>query len=199
MKPLILLLAGLFALPAAAEETLFNGTIHHSGGYGGPVVRFTEIGPHSELGVMAGGRGGWIINHQFIIGGGGYGLVTEHNPAAWETGFQNDYQMTVGYGGLFLGYTQNSDNLVHYTIETMIGWGGVNYTRFDDEEYENEYNGDAFFVLEPGINLEVNVTRFFRLGLGATYRYIQGVDYHSLGDDDLSGLSGQIVFRFGSF
>ncbi|MDZ7724725.1 MAG: hypothetical protein U5R06_18425 [candidate division KSB1 bacterium] len=198
MKKVLLLLFLVVTLPAAAEETLFDGHIHHSGGYGGPVVRFTEIGPNSDMGVIVGGRGGWIINHKFILGGGGYGLTTEHNPADWEpTDFQTDYRLNVGYGGIFLGYTQNSDQVLHYTVETMIGWGGVNYSRFDVEQDPD--NGDSFFVLEPGVNLEVNVTSFFRVGIGATYRYIQGVDYYSITNEDLSGVSGQIIFRFGSF
>lgn len=197
MRIIVLILAVFLTGPVFAEETLFDGHIEHSGGFGGPVVRFTKIGPHSDMGVMVGGRGGWIINHSFIIGGGGYGLTSEHDPSAWEENYE-DYRMNIGYGGLFFGYTRHSDKLFHYSIETMIGWGGVDYSKFeDDDQYEN--NGDSFVVLEPGVNLEMNVTRFFRICVGATYRYIQGVNYHRITDEDLSGLTGQLVFRFGSF
>lgn len=199
MKHIILLLIMAAALPGFAEETLFDGKIHDSGGYGGPVVRFTQIGPHSDLGVVVGGRGGWIVNHSFILGGGGYGLVTDHDPADWETNFQNDYRLNIGYGGLFLGYIHQSDQLLHFTVETLIGWGGVNYSQFDEDYDDSDYNGDSFFVLEPGASVEVNVTDFFRVGVGATYRYVQGVDYHALSNQDLSGLTGQIEFKFGSF
>ncbi|NIN69246.1 MAG: hypothetical protein GTO63_32105, partial [Anaerolineae bacterium] len=58
---------------AQEPETLIEGDVRH-GGFGGPVVKFTEV--NNEFGVLVGGRGGWIINDSFVLGAGGYGLVT---------------------------------------------------------------------------------------------------------------------------
>ncbi len=63
----------LVAFPAfAQEETLIKGDVE-SGGFGGPVVKMTSL--NGQDGILVGGRGGWILNHSFIIGGGGYGLA----------------------------------------------------------------------------------------------------------------------------
>jgi len=70
---LLLFIAGIAR--AQEEETLLGGGFE-SGGYGGPVVKFTNV--KGEFAVMAGGYGGWLINHSLMLGGGGYGLVTHH-------------------------------------------------------------------------------------------------------------------------
>ena len=59
----------------AQEETLLGSSEVTHGGFGGPVIKYTQI--KGEPAVLVGGRGGWIINHTFIIGGGGYGLVND--------------------------------------------------------------------------------------------------------------------------
>ena len=74
MKRLVPVLALLFTSPLAAQEveTVLTEPTSH-GGFGGPVMAFTSI--RGVFGVMLGGRGGWIINHQFVIGGRGAALV----------------------------------------------------------------------------------------------------------------------------
>jgi len=195
----------LFAIPAfAQQETLLSGNIEHSGGYGGPVIKTTQIGPNQDNGILVGGQGGWIINHTFVIGGGGYGLANEINPR-WENSFMpidplSDYRMDFGYGGVYLGYVRNSERLIHYELHSIIGWGGVSYNYYQDDEDEDwNSEGDAFFIVEPGVNVELNVTEFFRIAVGGTYRLVTGVDYHDLTDNNLSGLSAQVVFKFGAF
>lgn len=55
-----------------AETLLGGGTT--SGGFGGPATAFTTI--HGDFAILVGGRGGWIVNHSFVLGGAGYGLAT---------------------------------------------------------------------------------------------------------------------------
>ena len=91
----------------AEEKTLFGDKIEH-GGYGGPVVKFMSLG--GDLGVLVGGRGGWIINHMFVIGGGGYGLASD------TTINGNDLQLD--YGGFEVEYIWRSDSILHFTVHT---------------------------------------------------------------------------------
>ena len=202
----IILLFVLLSCPLMAqEETLFSGEIE-SGWYGGPLFKVGQI--IGETGFFVGGQGGWIINHRFVLGAKGYILV---NPVDVE-GLQN---IVVGFGcgGALLEYIIASNKLLHFSIESMIGVGGVyndvkDYTKYHDRL---EYTGDACFVLEPGINLMLNVAKHFRIGIGATYRYICGidydpgdgnvtrVDYDAISDSDLAGVSAQIILKFGIF
>lgn len=195
-------LFALTALPqqnAIAQETqtLFQGDVSH-GGFGGPVLRFGSVDGSGA--VWVGGRGGWIINfsnqHSISLGGGGYGLVTEHrlpqpfDPARKELA-------AIGYGGIEMEYTNRTYRLVHMTASTLIGAGGITVR---DENMEHlDDDADAFFVFEPGVHAELNVTSFFRISGGLSYRFTSGIDYGGFRDGDFSGPNAVLTFKFGAF
>ncbi|MEK7257751.1 MAG: hypothetical protein AAB316_23540, partial [Bacteroidota bacterium] len=56
---------------------------------------------------------------------------------------------------------------------------------------------DDVFVVQPGAGAEVNIFRWFRLSLEASYRFVSGSDLEVLSDKDLSGLIWDLKFRFG--
>lgn len=193
-KTVIILVTCVIVTPVLAQqETLISGQLEH-GGYAGPVVKFTTI--NNDWEVMVGGRGGWIINHSFVLGGGCYGLVTDVE--AEHIDQRRDVVLELGYGGGMLEYVGYPNELIHYSISLLIGGGGVNYVR----EITNTRlytDADAFFVLEPEVNFMVNITTHFRAGFGAGYRLISGVDLAGLSDSDIGGLSINMVFKFGDY
>jgi hypothetical protein len=181
----------------AQEQTLISGDIE-SGGFGGPVLKATVF--NDELGLMVGGRGGWIINHAFVIGGGGYGLTTNIDAPIF------DYYLNVGYGGGIVEYIVLSDKLIHLSVNTLIGGGGVDYRDsnwndfdWDWDDNRGRHDADSFFVMEPGVDLMLNVSPVFRIGMGISYRYIYGIDLRGLSDSNMSGLSATFTFKFGKF
>lgn len=185
MKP-FLLLAGLLvcAGPAFGQERTLVSEDFHSGGFGGPVVKFSEV--VDKFAVFAGGRGGWIINHAFVIGGGGYGLANDIRLGDSQIGRDIEF----GYGGVELEYINSSDDLVHFSVYLLIGAGGISGTVVEDE---------SVFVLEPALNGELNITKFFRLNGGVGYRWVSGVDNPGYDDNDFTALYGQVTAKFGSF
>jgi hypothetical protein len=185
------LLITLFSLNAQ-EKTLFSGDIE-SGGYG---AFFTKIGPIADqTGYFVGGKGAWLINHTVGIGGGGYGLT---NPIRIDG--VEDMQMQFGCGGFMLEFIINSDELVHFDVSALIGGGGLAYEVFDASlPYGRTYTEHPFFMLEPSAHLVLNVSHFFRIAAGGSYRHVNGVTSTYLSDNDLSGFSGEIVFMFGLF
>ncbi len=92
--------------------------------------------------------------------------------------------------------------LVHFEFNTLIGAGALgrrdSFTD-DFDEYDRDTESDAFFILEPSMNMELNVTRFFRITGGVSYRYTSGAEIMNIDDNALSGFSGVIVLKFGSF
>jgi hypothetical protein len=198
-KPAILLL--FFILPALLlcveresesekDETLISGKIEH-GGFGGPVLKFSSIG--DKFAFIVGGRGGWIINHALSLGGGGYGLAQE---SVFE-GVPGSAYMEFGYGGAIIEYVYRSKKLMHVTLAGLIGAGGFGYAYRDFRYYREEV--DAFFVMEPEINIMMNVTDCFRMGVGGSYRYVSGVSIADYTNADLSGFSAHITMKFGIF
>lgn len=178
-------------------QTLFDGDVKH-GGFGGPVVRFGSL--DNDLAVWVGGRGGWIINfssqHSISIGGGGYGLVTEHHMPVQPENKETELA-AVGYGGFEVEYTNQTHRLVHVTTSALIGAGGLT-TRNESHEVSDS-DPDPFFVFEPGVHAELNVTHFFRIATGVSYRLTNGIDMGGFTDSDFSGFNAVLTFKFGSF
>jgi hypothetical protein len=194
MRYAILILLAVLTLPVfAQEQTLISGDIE-SGGFGGPAIKITSI--NGENAVLVGGRGGWIINHSFVLGGAGYGLVTNVN--AKKTDSIHQY-LEMGYGGLNLEYIASSDDLIHLSIELLVGGGGIRYKDENNDEFENHHTMNGFFVLEPGAHANLNVTKFFRIACGVSYRYISGLQSLLSTNADLSGPSAVLTLKFGKF
>ena len=184
MKRLLLpVILFAFAMPALAqEETLIVPGGIESGGFGAPVVIFSQVA--DKFALFVGGRGGWIINHTFVLGAGGYGMATDIGTDI--TGRVLDF----GYGGLELEYINSSNKLIHFTVYLLVGGGGLSGSSVAEE---------SVFVLQPAANGELNITRYFRFNFGVGYRWVAGVDSPGWSDSDFSAFYGQVAFKFGSF
>lgn len=193
-----------FSVVHAQEETLFGESKITHGGYGGPELKLTQI--NGEWGLAVGGRGGWIISNSLSLGGGGYGIVTNHKVDDQQN-TNSDILLNVGWGGGFIEYINSSNQVFHFTVNSLIGAGDASYYLKDDESHWNNTIGksSSFFVFEPGITIDVNLLKFFRISLGASYRYVSGLELFNpdgsllTEDKDLSGLGFNICFKFGKF
>ncbi|MDT8323274.1 MAG: hypothetical protein RRA94_04105 [Bacteroidota bacterium] len=196
------------SLSAQEQETLFGSNAEH-GGYGAVSVRFSSI--QSTDAVLVGGYGGWLIDHRLMLGVGGFGLVTDvrARPVAQELYSWNNEALYVnfGYGGFMMEYTVAPSELLHFTVQALIGGGGVQY-REDWFEHDDDWHNDsrrhggtdALFVLEPAAQVEVNITPWFRASAGASYRHVSGIDeLQGIENDDLKGVTGNLTFKFGAF
>ena len=206
---MLLFIGALMAQEEQEKEmkTLFgNSGIRSNGGYGGVTVGYTQMDDRDAL--LIGGRGAWVINHSMAIGLAGYGFLSEHKPDAQLNG---DYHLAGGYGGLMFEFIAAPKSPIHVSFPVVIGAGGVGYVERDGIFGNSDINpfsedSQAFFVVEPGIELEMNLLRFMRLGLGVSYRYTSDIDLsyrgnggRIMGSDALNGLSGGITLKFGKF
>lgn len=180
-----------------ADEVLFDGEVEY-GGFGAPVVKVTSV--NGDAGVLVGAWGAWLINHQLAIGAGGYGLSTDID-ASGETNrhYGRDLEIGMGYGGIILEHIHSSNSLYHLTESVLVGGGGITLSEDRDNYDEDEDVNDGFFVVEPGISGELNVSRWFRVSAGVSYRFAAGVDLPGIDDGDLSGPAGSLTFKFGAF
>jgi len=168
-------------------QTLFGDRPLKITGFGGPFMSFTSF--DNEFAYMMGGGGGIIINN-LMIGGYGIGLA---NTLYFD---DSDEEISFGHGGFWLGYQLIPHKLVHPVIQVQLGWGGLNskdrYGALID-------NLDKLFIITPIIEVEMNVTRFFRIGLGGSYRFAAFTDNNILSAGDMSGPGVNLAFKFGWF
>jgi hypothetical protein len=187
-------IAVVLSVPATAqEETLVTGDIDH-GGFGGPVAKISRV--NGENAIFVGGRGGWIINHTFILGGGGYALVP--NVRATTPGSTGETQIELAYGGLELEYVGSSGKLLHSSFLLLVGGGAVSYKQADSTFTSTDRSSHGFFIVEPSAHLHVNVTKFFRIAAGLSYRYVAGFSGPQSSNAELSGPAGALTFEFGT-
>ena len=181
-------------------QTLFDPNAG-TGGYGAFSIGYTQISGRDAI--LMGGRGEWVIGHGFGLGIGGYGFVNDpiYNPID-----QLNYSLAGGYGGLVMEPIIMGWFPVHITLPILIGAGGVASTSYSADwnepyEYWDGYleNATAFFVAEAGVELEVNLVRFFRLALFSTYRYTTDIIMPNTAGDALRGWNFGMTFKFGSF
>ncbi len=205
---LFVMLLQVYCFPQG--ETLIHGKIE-SGGYGAVSVKFSNV--NNKFATFIGGYGGWLINHTFLVGAGGYGLVNTIRPPSGSLAVPlvniaipvyyplEKSRIQFGYGGLYLEYIDNPQSLVHFTFSTLIGAGAVTYTNYNSGLIYYSDNGvsSVVFVLEPSLNAELNVASFFRINAGIGYRFISGVDIAGLTNSDLSSIEATLSFKFGKF
>ena len=178
MKKYIFLFTLLLTLNVFADdnqepqiETLFGSNDYKIGGYIAYEMKFSDF--NKEFGLLTGGRLGIIFNSSFAVGLAGYGLNTNHSviiPSSDMLDLNN------GYGGIFLEYINSPNKLVHFTIHSLIGAGGVKIEGKTYPTFNKIISRSAYFIFEPGISAEVNLLRYLRLGVGASYRLVTGLD-----------------------
>ncbi|GAB4248756.1 MAG: hypothetical protein Tsb0034_28150 [Ekhidna sp.] len=160
----------------------------------------------NERGLLVGAYGGFIINRRFLFGVAGYGLVTniEFDGVVPDQADRKPLNLHGGYGGVMIGGTIAPKELIHISVPIVLGAGSFEVSDKDyfvnnpaDSEFTIE--NSVFFVLEPGLEIEFNITKYFRLGAGVTYRHITGTDLVNVSDEDVSGYNAMISLRFGRF
>ncbi len=167
------------------------------GGYGGLSVLYSQI--DSKDAFVFGARGGLIMGHMFALGIGGKGFV---NDSHLDNMLGRNVSLAGGYGGMFFEPIILPRLPVHLSIPVLVGIGGVAYASVDVREWEDEYfveDSETFLVVEPGIEMELNITRFFRFTMGAYYRYTSEIELMNTDKDVLNGFSFGVNFKFGKF
>jgi hypothetical protein len=186
--------------PEDDMNTIFTkDNLKVTGGYIIPEIKTGNV--HEDASLLIGGRIGMTFNEKFTLGLGGYGLVNNSN---FDTGdaMYPEARIGMGYGGLALEYTFFSNKKVHFTIPVLVGAGGVYVYEDVDDFFNNtwdEIENSAAFVVEPGVNIELNLFKFFRVDLGASYRMVSETSLNYLSDEDLSDLTINVGFKFGFF
>ena len=212
----LLVLADMPAISQATDDapmrTLLGGDkkLHH-GGWGGVSTHYTRIMDQDAL--LSGVRGGWIIDHRLTIGIAGHGLVTQVANKGYDElqiaeggTLRRRSSMYMGYGGLLFEPVLAYRSPIHISLPIIIGAGGVTYgnAHWASEEREpfytdERYDAQAFFVVEPGVELEFNVISLVRVGIGASYRYTTDLDLPATPKDALHGLNAGFSLKVGCF
>ena len=156
-----------------------------------PEVKINSI--QGDIGTLVGFYGGALINRTFLIGIAG-GVNLGHP------------RVNYGYFGGIMQYIFNPSDVVHCSGQLLLAYGSTkDYEDPKEGLLDNFWNisGAPFFMMEPGLNLEVNMSHRVTLVVGMSYRYVSGLDEYNenvlitrVTNEDLSGLNFNIGLKF---
>jgi len=178
------------------------GNHDHSGGYGALFFKGTSFKDQHLL--IAGIRGAWVVNRSFGIGVDANGIIPTANYSGIDPEGLNQAILVGGYGGILLEPILWSNKVVHLTFPLSFGAGWLGYI----EDWENDhyyyqsgelYDDDIFWYFEPAINVEVNVAKFFRVGVGISRRFTQDLHLKNTSATAFDEMNYGILLKFGGF
>jgi hypothetical protein len=166
-------------------------------------VRFSRVA--DTYGTFVGGKAAAILNDKLFLGVAGFGFAHPRKVSKTKSDIYSEEKayLNFGYGGVLLEYCIFPKELVSYSFGVIIGAGGYSFSpesaRNSSSNNENNDPTDVFFVIEPEINIYLNVERFLRLGAGVSYRITNGIEYHGFSDSDFAHPSLSLSISFGWF
>lgn len=180
----------LSAQESEQVETLFNSDTK-LGFQWSPAVKFNSI--QGDIGSLLEVNGGVLLNNSTMFGLAG-GVNFGHP------------RVNYGYFGLMARYAHNPSKLVHFSGQAIIAYGATkDYEQEKSSLFDNFWNiyGTGFYMIEPGVNLEINLRERSRFVTGVSYRFVTGLDEESphvsitnVTNKEMSGLNIMAGFIF---
>jgi len=189
--------------PKSDEIKSLLDDVKYHGGYLGFDVRYTEL--DNSSGMQLGGRLGWILNHDLAIGLAGYGFFSQ--PKLYDVlNNGKDYKLTGGYGGLLIEPIIGSRFPVHASFPVVIGVGGISFKENFEDIIEQDLDlnspSTAYFIINPGVEIELNLLKHLRFSLGAYYNYTSNfkIDARDANDVEVQVIDQEALngFNFGA-
>jgi hypothetical protein len=152
--------------------------------------------------ILFGGRFSWMASHSLGIGMGATGFINEFH---YEPSLDRDVFLTGGYGGLYIEPVLLPRLPIHLSFPVLLGFGGISFISKDIEFNENFLeDSKAFLLIEPSAEIELNLTRFLRLAIGASYRLPTPFDVgfpgsYTIDVESLRTLSYTVTLKLGKF
>jgi hypothetical protein len=156
---------------------------------------------------MPGIAGGVIMNNNFKIGLIGKSLTCHETYLQYDDIFDEPVYLVGGHGALYFEASPIDNKALHISFPFIIGGGEAEYIskdlypEFEDEgeiDYERKHmSSSPYWIAEPGVNVEVNVTGFMRLYAGYSYRWLMGLNLENTPHNALNGSNFNFGIRFG--
>ena len=199
----LLLLLSLSSWGQDREYTnLFNYNGIEFSGFGGPSYEISSI--NGKLAFSDGGGGAVLLNQKYFVGG--YRTSLNGSLSVWDKDADDNVDLQFGHGGLWLGYINKHEEMVHLGASLKMGVGKIS-THY--RNHHDDISNDFVFVMNPHAECEINVTSWFKMNLSLGYRFVSGVNDDSFiepsiglrgfGDKDFNSPVVGMSFLFGFF
>lgn len=193
-RTLLITLLATIGLSAFSQnnrpKTLIGNDPEEISGFGGVLFSFTTI--DGSLSTLTGGGGAVLFDNTFFIGGYGLGLTGNKEQTIDGANYSSSY----GHGGFWMGYNIRPSDLVHFGVDTKLGWGSIetkSSALIDGEVV------DDVFVFNPSGFVEANISYWFKVNAGLGFQKTIGVENDFFKASDFDGPTFNISLLFGWF
>lgn len=152
---------------------------------------------------IAGLKIAYVANRKFEIGFVTKGLFSNQNISGVFS--SNSADLGAVYSGVHLEPIFFSRAKINLSFPILIGGGATGYvnTEWTEEEaeryQEDEDQWDAVFVVEPGVNILYNISRYVQLETGVKYRFSSKVELSPDIITRINGFSTSFGIKVGVF
>ncbi|WP_074409412.1 MULTISPECIES: hypothetical protein [Aquimarina] len=173
------------------------------------IVHGVYLGVHAGYGeiegketYIAGLKIAYVANQKFEVGFVTKGLFSNQNiPGIFSPEIAD---LGAVYSGLHLEPILFSKAKINLSFPVLIGGGAMGYinTNWSDEEEAERYQEDqwdAIFVVEPGVNVLYNISRYVQLEMGVKYRFSSKAELSPDAITRINGFSAGFGVKMGVF
>ncbi len=150
------------------------------GFYGEMNVQYGQF--NDDFAYVSGGSFMFICNKRFAIGGTMQRIADQ----SFAPNFVNTASIPgveylhAGFGGLKMEYTVMPNSVIHLTVPLVLGYGWANVNGdqhiYSDSHYEDLPTTNSYYIVQPGLQAELNLFKFLKLFAGANYRFSMEAD-----------------------
>jgi len=188
-------------------QSLLGGDSKITGWFVGIDNSFSQL--NDKCAALPGFSFGMVINRSIQFGLIGKSFSWHETYLKYDNVMPEACYLNGGYGGLYIDANAHAGRLIHLSFPLIIGGGGASYLSANkypepDDNGEIDYSRkelalSPFFVLEPGVNLEMNITGFMKVYSGVSYRWINGMRLENTSNHAFDGFNLNVGLRFGKF
>lgn len=170
--------------------------VNYLGIYLAPEYQYGQVG--GSFTSLSGAALMLQFNKKFAIGATGFGSFRNRQGT----------DLNANFGGLKMEYTVKPDAAVHVSFPLVVGVGGNGFDfendgggrgrdRDFDDMFDDDNHGNMSRIIQPGVNVEANLSRYAKFYVGANYRF--AFNNNSTNTTDLSGFSANAGLKLGIF
>ncbi len=158
--------------------------------------------PGNKDAILANFKFAYVANQKLDVGFGVTGFFNERVNNRPDLFNGDKIALIGGYAGVHLEPILFGKRFISVSFPVLVGGGAVGYfgNSFTDE-YDDirDEDFDEFFVVEPGINILYNFSRFTQFETGIRYRFTSQYNLSPYDKGNLNGLSIGAGLKIGIF
>ncbi|RIV71551.1 hypothetical protein D2U88_07235 [Flagellimonas aequoris] len=157
---------------------------------------------NNENAYLGGLKLAYVANRKLEIGLGAIFLFSEQT--LYATALSDNNDLIGVYGGLHVEPILFGGSNINVSFPILLGGGTFGfvdnfYTEQGTDRHRNQDDFDEVFLVEPGISLLFNISRYLQLETGVKYRFTSAIDLRNASLSNINGFSIGLGIKIGVF